>query len=99
MKEIKGEDLARQLGNMVNIMCSEEGENFADAIMREHRTLQQEIAGVFLATFLRWAKCYRAGPEHYDLRNEATCIIADRIISVCEKLGVVFDGRVALPFI
>lgn len=42
-------------------------EAFVEAVMREHRTLQQQMFETMLACMEAWAKT-----EHFDLRNEFT---------------------------
>lgn len=45
---------------------------FVRALMSEHRTCQQLIFGVMLASINKWAEVGANGPGHYDARNEAT---------------------------
>jgi len=46
---------------------------------RTHRTLQQNIARLFLKAFVAWAEIGDKGEGHYDLRNEDTVKLAQKI--------------------
>ena len=60
---------------------------FVQAVMQEHRTLQQQVFEVMLACMDAWAKT-----EHYDARNEYT-------ILKCREIIQLFPGGPRAPFI
>ena len=60
---------------------------FVQAVMQEHRTLQQSMFEVMLACIDAWAKT-----EHYDARNEFTVI-------KCREIIQLFPGGPRAPFI
>ena len=77
------EKVARDLGNWINDMACDETA-FCEALMREHRTLQQKLAGVFLAAFVTWADDERG----HDLRNEWTFETARKIVALLGPYGI-----------
>lgn len=60
---------------------------FVEAVMQEHRTLQQQMFEVMLACIEAWAK-----QEHYDARNEYT-------IKKCREVMTLFPDGTRVPFI
>jgi hypothetical protein len=50
---------------------------FVQAVMLEHRTLQQQMFEVMLACMAEWAKT-----EHYDARNEHTILKSREIMAL-----------------
>ena len=62
-------------------------EDFVQAVMQEHRTLQQQMFEVMLACIDAWAKT-----EHYDARNEFTVLKSLEIMAL-------FPGGPRAPFI
>ena len=60
---------------------------FVQAVMQEHRTLQQQMFEVMLACIDAWAKT-----EHYDLRNEFAALKSREIMAL-------FPGGPHVPFI
>ena len=79
-------ELIAEISKFANAMASQDAE-FAAQVMREHRTIQQSIFGLFLRTIEEWSK-----QENYDLRNEYT------VKKSKEIMGVV-DNSSATPFI
>ena len=65
-------------------------EEFVGCVMRDHRTLQQSMFRLFLGCIKEWAK--KAEDGEYDLRNELTCKLAQKIVAR-------FDDEMSLPFI
>ena len=59
-------ELLAEISKFANVMASQDAE-FAAQVMREHRTTQQSIFGLFLRVIEEWSK-----QENYDLRNEYT---------------------------
>jgi len=78
-------DAVVALSKLVNIMGHDVDE-FVDLLMREHRTLQQQIFNLMMASIQRWADA-----EHYDGRNEFTVL-------KCRELKTLFDTQ-EVPFI
>lgn len=66
---------------------SHDNNDFVQAIMLEHRTLQQQMFETMLCCMDAWAK-----QAHYDLRNEFT-------ILKCREIMNLFPGGVTVPFI
>jgi len=58
-------DLSHYANNM-----GHSAQYFAEHVMREHRTLQQSIFGLFMACVQEWDKAEDGG--FFDLRNEYT---------------------------
>jgi len=61
--------VAEAVGDLVNNMCFD-SEEFVEAIMSQHRTLQQSTFRLFIDTMKRWEKMGEIGL--YDARNEQT---------------------------
>ena len=79
-------DVVNELSKFANAMCPK-SEEFAEEVMREHRTLQQSMFGLFLRTIEEWAK-----QENYDLRNEYT-------VETSKKIMELLDDSSHTPFI
>jgi hypothetical protein len=75
-KITKGEDMAKIFALFCNSFTPDIS-GFVKSTMTEHRTLQQTMMRVFIATIEQWAKNYDTG--RYDARNEATCKMAKQI--------------------
>ena len=80
------EQMADILSRFANAMCVEQV-GFAQAITRQHRTLQQSIFGLFLRTIEEWSK-----QEHFDPRNEYT-------VETSKKIMDLLGGHSGTPFI
>lgn len=63
---------------------------FVEFVMMDHRTLQQSMMRLFLGCIKAWAE--KAEKGEYDLRNEQTC-------KLCQKIVARFDNEMGLPFI
>ena len=83
------EKIVRQLSDYVNNM-SHDSEAFANAVMQEHRTLQQSMMALFVLCIKKWSEC--DSENNHDGRNEATCKMATKIMEA-------LDGDIGLPFI
>ena len=89
MERKGGKEIAQEFMSMVNVMCNEkEQEAFIDEILNSHRTLQQSAAGVFLQVFAGWADMKTKG--YYDLRNEATVSLGERVTKAAENTHLPF---------
>ena len=80
----KGAELAKDLANAIN---SFDNGNLAEGFIEEltcrtHRTLQQNAMGLVLQLISKWAEHGDEGV--YDLRNEAT-------VQLCQKIKEVTD--------
>lgn len=60
---------------------------FVEAVIQEHRTLQQQMFEVMLACIAAWAN-----QEHFDARNEFT-------VFKCREIMEHFPGGAHAPFI
>ena len=77
--------LAEDLSRWVNRAGDEDYKRLAEAILRDHRTLQQKTFGLMLTTIGKWAEL----PEnHYDLRNEATVTKCREIVKYLGEYGL-----------
>ena len=82
----KARTAARVLSDWVNDM-GHNNEAFVQAVMLEHRTLQQQMFGVMLACIDAWAKT-----AHYDARNGYTAV-------KCREIMALFPGGPKVPLI
>lgn len=80
-KEI--EELADKLSRFVNGATREDLDQLADAVLREHRTLQQQTFGFFLACVRKWAALKE---NWYDLRNEWTVQTCKKIVEKVDEV-------------
>jgi hypothetical protein len=76
------QELAKTILDSVNRMGFD-NEEFIEELMNGHRTLQQSTARVFLECFRSWAKS-----PSYDLRNEATVQLAQKIDEATADMGL-----------
>lgn len=90
-KKLEGREAAIAFENFVNVMGNEDVVNeFVEYItQRSHRTLQQNMMGVFLKCIKEWAS---KGEYEFDLRNQAT-------VETSQKIMNALDNDVRLPFI
>ncbi len=79
-------EVVKAFSAWVNCM-GHDNQPFVDAIMSEHRTLQQQMFEVMLACIETWAK-----QEHFDARNEYT-------IKKCREVMTLFPDGTRVPFI
>lgn len=87
------EKMVDDLGDFVNdFSCDQNG--FAESVMRQHRTLQQNLMRLMLRTMEEWAT-----QEHSDLRNEYTVETSRKIICFLEREGLYYRGTKNVPFI
>jgi len=84
MLETEGARLAKELAQFMNChgVRSPEAQEFVAALMREHRTLQQSVFGLFLLCVKAWKECW--SQRDFDARNEWTC---DQSNDIVERLG------------
>ena len=85
-QEYRNEDtekVVRALSDYVNRGSRFDRAEFADAVLREHRTLQQLIFGLFGRCIIEWAETAR-GHGSYDLRNEHTVKTCAEIVEKLE---------------
>ncbi len=69
------EEAVAKLSKFVNNMCHNPM-LFVDAIMIEHRTLQQSIFNVFMQCIKAWAET-----KNFDARNEYTVTLCKKIMA------------------
>ncbi len=88
---MSGEELARAFEDFVNGAQGKEVRAFVETLTtRTHRTLQQRAMGVIMECIKSWAQA--AESERHDLRNEATCKLAQHIMKAT-------PDYVGLPYI
>jgi len=83
-----GKEVVDLLSKFCNNMCVDEKE-FVDALMNEHRTLQQGIFKIMAKCIIEWSKKEEG---QYDLRNTAT-------VEKCKKIVAAVPYLDSLPFI
>lgn len=92
-KREKGKELARMLRDSVN-GGQIDVEAFVDSMMRGHRTLQQSVMRQLIVPLI-WAWADKYGERGFDLRNEETCRLCDKI-----RDAVGFEGDMPmLPYV
>ena len=84
--EEKAQQIVQDWSNWVNAM-GHDNTPFVQALMQEHRTLQQQMFETMLCCIDTWAKT-----EHCDLRNEYTVMKSREIMAL-------FPGGIRVPFI
>ncbi len=75
----KAQEIADSLSRYLN--TGGDKETLARNLIRDHRTLVQQMFSVFMSVCKLMSAEYKLG--QYDLRNEDSCKIADEI---CEKI-------------
>lgn len=79
-----GQELAKEISRFVNRMANgKEEQEFVDALMREHRTLQQNTFGLLCQLIREWASVEE---NRYDLRNEFTVQTCKKIVETVEEV-------------
>jgi hypothetical protein len=84
--EEKAQQIVQDWSNWVNAM-GHDNRVFAEAIMHEHRTLQQQMFETMLFCIDAWAKT-----THHDARNEYTVMKSREIMAL-------FPSGTRVPFI
>ena len=87
-REQEARDSAERILSDLNNMGFDRN-HFADAVVHEHRTLQQSLFRLFMDVVERWAEMDTR--ELYDLRNEHTVRMSKKILEI--------DGITAVPYI
>lgn len=77
------QDTADAVSNCVNSIGSQSERELGKALAKDHRTLQQSKMRMFLAFCEEMAQYAKDGQT--DLRNEASCKLAQEIIKLAEK--------------
>ena len=80
--QLSGRDLAKECADAVNSF-SFNSKEFAQTICREHKTLQQSWMRVMMTCIEELAK-----QTNYDLRNEATVMMAKAIVEAVGDKGL-----------
>ncbi len=83
-------EVVNKLGDLINNFDTRgQADAFCKALMRQHRTLQQNFWGVMIKVIFEYAET-----DRYDLRNEAS-------VQLCKKLKKFLEeeGWLALPCI
>ncbi len=78
-RDLSGTDMAMMLDEFANKADDSDVQEFVEQLIsRTHRTLQQQIMNLFIASIEKWASL---GTDQYDLRNEATVKLCKKIIA------------------
>ncbi len=83
-REERAREAARNLADALNEMGFDV-DVFADELLRQHRTLQQNAFGAFLTTVKAWAGLSR---NRFDLRNEFTVSKSREIVSMLGEFNL-----------
>lgn len=83
-----GQEMAEQLAQFVNTFNTVRMEACAQAMVHQHRTLQQSMTRMFLR-FME----LQAQEDDYDLRNQASIRLARKIVKLVE------DEQACLPMV
>ena len=75
--------LADDLTSMVNKADDQDLRNFAEQMTHDHRTLVQKKMKLVLYFIEELAKLHDS--NYYDLRNEASCKLAKKIVETFDK--------------
>lgn len=79
-RDLTGREMAEMLDEFVNAHGKSQIDDFTVQVtMRTHRTLQQGIMRLFIATIEAWANLAEK-PGFFDGRNEATVKLAKKMI-------------------
>jgi hypothetical protein len=82
-------EFTEHFSRAVNMFLSkEELEEMAEMIVNDHPTLQQNKMRLFMVCLSKWAK--KAETEMYDLRSEATCKTAKKMLDALEEGDLYF---------
>ncbi len=84
-KQLTAQEIAKALADSVNNF-SFNNDKFADAILQEHRTIQQNIMRGFMTLVEKWAALEETG--RFDGRNEATVKMASKIVEATKSCGL-----------
>jgi hypothetical protein len=82
--QTKGEAVADQLTNFLNSASIKDTEDFVNAMMVEHRFLQEETFKLFLKTCSKWSEMLEA--DRFDDRNVFTVKTSKKITDLIENL-------------
>lgn len=85
----KGKKMAMDFSDFVNSFSTDK-EGFVEEINRTHRTLQQSMFRIIIDLIKMWSDMYEN--KRYDLRNEKTC-------ELCNKIYKEFEKDLYVPFI
>jgi hypothetical protein len=104
---VKGATMnGKEVANELLMMTCKENNSadidlFANEIVGAHRTNQQTTMKLLLRTIVAYADNYRDG--NFDLRNQRSCELANKILIILEDEDVVFRNQtkvwVSLPLI
>ena len=80
--------------NDISFGADEASEILLISIENTHRTLQQETIGTLINTIIKYADT-----KWFDLRNEASVKLCQTIRDLLIREGLIYDGKIRLPFI
>lgn len=76
-------ELVNDLSSFVNFSDDDDLHDFAEQMTRDHRTLVQKKMKLVLYFIEELAKLHDS--NYYDLRNEASCKLAKKIVETFDK--------------
>lgn len=80
-----GKEVAETVSNFVNVAFESEKEEFVDAVVTDHKTLQEDMFGMFLGCIDKWSEMAKQG--NYDARNEYACRMSKIMIDTLKEKG------------
>lgn len=83
-EQTKGAKVAEQLTDFLNSASQQDVKDFTEAMMVEHRYLQEEAFKLFLKTCEEWSKMHDA--DRFDARNEFTVKTSKKITQLIDQL-------------
>lgn len=86
MARKQGEEVAIEVSDFVNVAFGHEKVEFVDTVVREHRTLQQDMFKLFQGCIQEWALAHDNG--NYDARNEYAVKASKVMIEALKEKGL-----------
>jgi hypothetical protein len=95
---MNGQEVAKELIKL-RLSNTDDIDLFVNEIMSAHRTDQQSVMKLLLRAIVAYGDQHRA--NRFDLRNQKSCELADRILGFLEEEDVVSrtPTKVWLPYI
>lgn len=85
MSRKTGKEVAETVSDFVNVAFESEKEEFVKTVVTDHKTLQEDMFGMFLGCINEWSEMAKQG--NYDARNEYTCRMSKIMINALKEKG------------
>ena len=83
MDKLTAKDVARTVEDWLNCFGDEHVKELVQEFSIQHRTAQQLLCKMFLATMKMWAEKKKTG--EFDGRNQATVEFAEKVIELVDR--------------